>query len=197
MHLFAFPEPPVVVKVGGSLYDLPDLRPRLTRWLTQVKAAPVLLVPGGGKMAQVMRELDRIHRLGEDRAHWLALQVMAVQARFLKAMVPGAAVVERLDACAEVWRGECHAILDAHAFAQADEGNEGALPHSWTVTSDSVAARAARLLNARKLVLLKSVDPPSEANWEEAARAGLVDAWFPRVAVGLAVELVNFRRALL
>jgi aspartokinase-like uncharacterized kinase len=121
---------------------------------------------------------------------------MAVQARLLRAMVRGAAVVERLEACAEVWRDGRHAILDAHAFAQADERNEDALPHSWRVTSDSVAARAARLLHARKLVLLKSVDPPTEANWEEAARAGLVDAWFPRVAVGLAVELINFRRAL-
>jgi 5-(aminomethyl)-3-furanmethanol phosphate kinase len=185
---------PTVAKIGGSLYDLADLGPRLTRWLTQVKDIPVLLVPGGGQMAEAVREMDRTHRLGEDRAHWLALQVMAVQARFLATLVPGAVVVEGLQACAEVWRYGRHAILDAHAFARADEGNEGALPHSWTVTSDSVAARAARLLKARKLVLLKSVDWPGEASWEEAARAGLVDAWFPRVAGELAVELLNFRR---
>jgi aspartokinase-like uncharacterized kinase len=186
---------PVVVKIGGSLYDLPDLEPRLTRWLTQMKDTPVLLVPGGGKIADAVRELDRIHRLGEDRAHWLALQVMAVQARFLMTMVPGVVVVEQLEACAKVWRYARHAILDAHAFAQADEGKEGALPHSWTVTSDSIAARAARLLNARKLVLLKSVDWPCEANWEEAARAGVVDAWFPRVVGDLSVGVLNFRRA--
>jgi aspartokinase-like uncharacterized kinase len=191
----AFLEPPVVVKIGGSLYDLPELGPRLTCWLTQMQDTPVLLVPGGGKLADAVRELDRTHHLGGNRAHWLALQIMAVQARFLAALVPGAVVVERLEACAEVWRNGRQAILDAHGFAQADEGNEGALPHSWAVTSDSIAARAAQLLKARKLVLLKSMDWPGEANWEEAAHAGVVDAWFPRVVGDLSVEVLNFRRA--
>jgi 5-(aminomethyl)-3-furanmethanol phosphate kinase len=188
-----FSNPPVVVKVGGSLYDLPDLGLRLGDWLSGVTTSPVLLVPGGGKMADTVRELDRRHQLGEEAAHWLALRVMAVQALFLAALVTRAVVVETLEACGEAWTNGNRAVLDAHTFAQADEGNADALPHSWAVTSDSVAARAARLLKARRLVLLKSVDGQVKTDWEEAARAGLVDAWFPRVVGDLAVDLVNFR----
>lgn len=51
----------VVVKVGGSLFDLPDLGPRLRAWLKTLRTADVLLVPGGGPTADVVRSLDRAH----------------------------------------------------------------------------------------------------------------------------------------
>jgi aspartokinase-like uncharacterized kinase len=63
---------PVVVKVGGSLFDLPDLGPRLEVWLGARRS--VVLVPGGGPTTDVVRALDRTHRLGEEAAHWLALR---------------------------------------------------------------------------------------------------------------------------
>ena len=45
----------IVVKVGGSLYDLPDLGPRLRRFLDGLDDPDRLVVPGGGAAADVVR----------------------------------------------------------------------------------------------------------------------------------------------
>jgi aspartokinase-like uncharacterized kinase len=180
----------LVVKVGGSLFDLPDLGDRLRRWLGSLDMGSVLLVPGGGALADAIRKLDAVHHLGEEAGHWLALQTLAVTARFLLRLLPEAILIEHPDN----WPAGMLAVLDPYAFALADEGNPGALPYSWSVTSDSIAARAARIAGVGSLVLLKSVDIPPGADWREAAAHGWVDAYFA-AAVGeeLAVEAVNLR----
>ncbi len=173
-----------VVKVGGSLYDLPDLGPRLLAFLDALASRPVLLVPGGGPVADAVRAFDHVHGLGEEAAHWLALQALAVNAGLLAALltarkprVTGQLADGRLRQPGEV------IVLDPYQFARADEGRPGALPHHWDVTSDSVAARVASVSLAAELILLKSVDVPDALDLAEAARRGLVDAYFP-CAVG-------------
>src|SRR5262249_3554388 len=167
------PAPAVVVKVGGSLFDLPDLGPRLRRFLDERETSEVLLVPGGGITANAVRQLDRWQGLGEEHSHWLALRAMTLNAWFLAALLPNATGIKEL----RVYRAAVTAgkvpILDAHVFCQADELRLGGLPHSWTVTSDSVAMRAAAVFGARRLVLLKSVPLPPEIDWGEAAERGL------------------------
>src|SRR5262249_51503647 len=181
----------VVVKGGGSLFDLPDLVPRLQTWLARLSAAEVLLVPGGGPTADMVRDLDRRHALGEESSHWLALRALTVNAYFLRALLRGAAVVPQPSG------REALSVLDPYAFARTDEGRPGCLPHCWQVTSDSVAARAAVVGQARRLVLLKSAPIPQGLTWAEAGQCGLVDGWFARVleqASGpLTVSAVNFR----
>ncbi|HYT89716.1 MAG TPA: hypothetical protein VEL76_13495 [Gemmataceae bacterium] len=184
----------VVVKVGGSLFDLPDLGPRLRTWLA-TRGGDALLVPGGGATADVVRALDRTHGLGEEAAHWLALRALTLNAHFLQALLPEATIV-----------GQPHerptpastpAILDAFRFACADEGRPGQLPHCWAVTSDALAARVAVVAKARQLVLLKSVALPEGMTWTEAGRCGFVDEWFARVLeqarIDLTVKWVNVR----
>jgi len=183
-----------VVKVGGSLYDLPDLGTRLGRWVAQVEDRAIVLVPGGGAAADAVRDLDRTHALGEECAHWLALRALTLNAHFLGSLLPGARVVADAH---ELPTSTAPLILDAHAFARADEGRPGALPHSWDVTSDSIAARFAVVCGARRLILLKSVDFPATISWEEAGRRGLIDAHFARVLAQtrhLDVQTVNLRR---
>src|SRR5262245_601874 len=88
--------PICVVKVGGSLYDLPDLRRRLERFLNTLRERAVLLVPGGGRLVDVIRELDRRHVLGKESAHWLALRALTVNAFFLADLLGSARVIENL-----------------------------------------------------------------------------------------------------
>lgn len=176
----------VVVKVGGSLYDLPDLRERLRRWVKSADSR-VLLVPGGGDGADVIRRFDQVHRIGEEPAHWLALRVLTVNAHFLAGLLATPVVAGPTERSPV-------AVLDPHAFCQTDEGRSGALPLSWQVTSDAVAARVAEVSKSR-LVLLKSADLPNGMTWEAAGAAGLVDATFATVVrrAGLQVDWINLR----
>jgi aspartokinase-like uncharacterized kinase len=187
-------EAPVVVKVGGSLFDLPGLRERLASFLSVLEQREILLVAGGGPAAEFVRVLDRNHRLGEEAAHWLAVRSLGLTAHALAAMLPSAAVVDCLPECRPLWVSGVWPILDLFAFAQADEAHAGALPHSWDVTSDSLAARVAEVAEARELILLKSVTLPSPPDWTDASRRGHVDAHFPRmIARGVKARAINLR----
>jgi aspartokinase-like uncharacterized kinase len=185
----------VVVKVGGSLFDLPDLGPRLRAWLAARGTGDVLLVPGGGTTADVVRALDQTHGLGEETSHWLALQALTLNAHFLKALLPGAVVVEQPHQRLTSAGGP--SILDPFRFAQEDEKRPGRLPHCWAATSDALAARVAVVTEARRLILLKSVSVPDDLTWTEAGGCGIVDQWLARVLerapAGLQVSCVDFR----
>jgi aspartokinase-like uncharacterized kinase len=175
-----------VAKVGGSLFDLPDLHDRIQGWL-RTPPGPVLLVPGGGEGANVIRKFDRTHGLGEKAAHWLAVRVLTVNAHLLAGLL-SAPVVSRPDGVHRL------AVLDPLAFCLADDGRPGAVAHTWSTTSDAIAARVAEVCGAL-LVLLKSADKPERMNWTEAAAAGLVDAAFGPIVerADLQVRWVNLR----
>jgi aspartokinase-like uncharacterized kinase len=183
----------IVVKVGGSLFDLPDLRERLHAWLAQLGNANVLLVPGGGATADAIRALDRVHRLGAEASHWLALQTMSLNAHFLQSLLPRARIVAEIPdlAGASGWY-----VLDAFPFFQADDCRANPLPHRWDVTSDSLAVRAAAIFNARELVLLKSIDWTG-SDWSAASRDGIVDGYFTealqQAPARLRVRVINLR----
>jgi aspartokinase-like uncharacterized kinase len=164
-----------VAKVGGSLYDWPDLGPRLRAWLDALRPVEALLVPGGGPTADVIRALDCYHALGEEAAHWLALHALSLNGRFLQSLLPGITIVDAFD------------------FARQDEGRPDALPHTWDVTSDSIAARVAEVTGARRLVLLKSADFPEGIDVHKASRRGLVDAYFTRAHGNVEVYALNIR----
>ena len=149
----------IVAKVGGSLYDWPALGPTLRAWLA-AQPEPVLLFPGGGAAADAVRSWDRVHSLGEAEAHWLAIRSLSLAAHFLHRLAPALAVVE----------AAVPGILNPHPYFRAQSGP----PHTWSVTSDSLALWVAIHSDASKLVLLKSADAPG-GDWSEA---GFVDEHF-------------------
>lgn len=198
-----WPKADAIIKVGGSLFDLPDLAARLRRLLADLDRRRTLLVAGGGEAARLVRELDRIHAIGNETAHWLALRCLTLNTHTLHALLPEVGpVVGTPAALRGAWRRRAIPILDGYRFARADEGSPGALPHSWDATSDSLAARAAVLARAPLLVLLKSCSLPAGADVGQAVRAGILDPYFPTALSTLAatarppeVRIVNLRSA--
>jgi 5-(aminomethyl)-3-furanmethanol phosphate kinase len=190
-------EAPVIVKVGGSLLDLPGVGPRLRSWLDTLGAPDLLIVPGGGATANAIRTLDRRHGLGEEAAHWLALRALSLNAAVLQALLPASQVIDDWHDAAALCRRGVVPILDAFHFAWVDEECAGHLPHCWDVTSDSLAARVAVIAQARELILLKSVTIPESMCWAKAAQCGYVDPMFAQTCSqggsGLSVRAVNFR----
>ena len=169
----------IVVKVGGSLYDDPRLGAGLRLWLSE-QTAPVMVVPGGGPFADVVRDIDAVHQLGEETAHWLAIRSLSVTGQFLETLIGRPTTRHPIR------------VVDCFDFFRRND----IVPHSWTVTSDTLAAVVASRTAARKLVLLKSIDIPPPTPWPLAAANGWVDRHFPTAAAGATFDIVsvNFRR---
>ena len=166
----------IVVKVGGSLFREANLRHALQRWLaTQVE--PVILFPGGGSFADVVRELDSIHQFSNSESHWLAIQSLSLSKSFLQQLL-----------------GKQVDILDPYEFFSKHD----ITPHSWAVTSDSLSLAYAQHQQASKLILLKSVSKPEHMSWQEASQLKIVDRYFPIQfeEQPIPIELLNFRARL-
>jgi len=180
-----------VLKLGGSLLDWPRFPLYLDQWINVGSSSRLVLVVGGGPFAEAVRQFDRLHRLGEARAHVLALRAMELSTALVEQLVPQTVIVDRLDHLPAAWSQSRWPIVTPGVWL--DEGPEP-LPHTWEVTSDSIAARLAERLGAETLTLLKSVSVPLGTTLEQAAERGVVDRWFPRAARGIArVRLVNLR----
>jgi aspartokinase-like uncharacterized kinase len=182
-----------VVKLGGSLLDMPDLASRLRAWNAAQSPCDTVLVVGGGKLADTIRQAQIQHGFSDSVAHWLCVRTMAIQGEMLLAILPEARL---LTGIAAVGRGASRLwILDAWHFMREDDRHHTSapLPESWDVTSDSIAARAAELCGADELVLLKSA-PADERSLIELAESEYVDRFFPEAARSLnRVRFVDLR----
>jgi 5-(aminomethyl)-3-furanmethanol phosphate kinase len=188
-----------VIKVGGSLFNWPELPFRLESFvglqfpMTGIERP--MLIAGGGPAVEVVRELDRIHHLDDETAHHVALRAMDLSALLLTAVVPGLTLIDTLESALGVWAsGRVPVLNPFRTFCEIDQAELEPLPASWSVTSDSIAARIAAHVKASRLILLKSASLGCHTTRHAAARAGIVDPFFPEVARGLdRVEYLNLR----
>jgi aspartokinase-like uncharacterized kinase len=172
-----------VVKVGGGLSD--GALPALCATLGELgQRHPLLVVPGGGGFADAVRDADRRFRLRPPTAHRMAILGMEQFGWLLSDLIPGAV------RCADLPQarpGRTSVLLPAGLPLEA-------LPASWHVTSDSIAAWVAGRAGAGRLVLVKDVDglfpdwpprgePLARLSVKELAalRAGGVDEYLPEL----------------
>ncbi len=185
-----------VVKVGGSLFTFPSLATALEGWLENQTPAVNILIAGGGKLADVIREMDQRFSLGDEVSHWLCIDVLSVSAQLLATLLPSASCATTLADLREqlaVGTRETPIVFCPRHFMRVDEPAVGGvgLPHNWSVTTDSIAARVARAIGADELVLLKSADPPRDAD----SNADYVDPYFPDASKHIrCVRTENLRR---
>jgi aspartokinase-like uncharacterized kinase len=131
------PGPPLVVKVGGSLYScVPDLVPVLL-----ASGRPLLIIPGGGRFADAARKC----RVDDDSAHWMAIAAMDQYGWYIASHGMTTTTLLQTPNRPSVFLPYCSVQ------------KQDPLPHSWDVTSDSISAWIANLLGV-DLILLKSVD---------------------------------------
>jgi 5-(aminomethyl)-3-furanmethanol phosphate kinase len=193
--------PLVVYKLGGSLLELDDLGRRLAglfqmppplpaRSSAKVAVDRVVLV-GGGRAADVVRQWDRCHGLSAEQAHNLALAAMALNARLVHGLLLPDSKFATEWRTSRIARRRTSArssliVLDPTAALGSAERQSGQrLPRSWDVTSDSIGAFLALHMQAAALVLVKSRPRPRSQNVQSAARRGLVDPYFPCLALRL------------
>ena len=140
-----------VVKVGGSLGRGECLREVCMQLAAAGRGHRLLVVPGGGASADVVRQQTQRFGLRPTTAHWMAILAMDQYGLLLADLTPRAEAVRTLDmALTRLEDDGVVVLLPSELLRHADP-----LPHSWSVTSDSIAAWLTRQVGGRRLVLLK------------------------------------------
>jgi len=185
-----------VVKVGGSLFTLPDLAGRLADWFADQPPADQIVLAGGGPLVRPIREAPAQHQLDATTAHWMSVRAMSVTAMWVGAIVPGAAVRDRFEHLVPAGNRAALTVFDSYRFLREQEPSLPGqrLAETWDVTSDSIAARLAIVTSASELVLLKSTLPTPTHGLGQWSRQGIVDPYLPTLAAEMPrLRLVNLR----
>lgn len=182
-----------VVKLGGSLLRRPDWPRLLAAWLARRPQRCHVMIVGGGEAADAVREADRLHHLGDEQSHWLAIEAMQANLAMAAEYFPRAPICRCLRQLRPLRQTAPLVWFDPMPLLRQEHTWQGLppLPRSWDVTSDSIAARVACRLGNTELVLLKSALPPRSGSLADWAEAGYVDAFFPHAATMLAGVTVN------
>jgi aspartokinase-like uncharacterized kinase len=163
----------VVIKVGGGLLaSAGALEAVLAEVAEAGRRLPLLVVPGGGLFADVVRELHRHGGLSEDAAHWMAILAMDQYAHLLVCRLADGVLVSSIAEIEDALRAGRIPVLAPYQWLRQTDP----LPHSWDVTSDSIAAWVAEQVGACRLVLVK---PPGVRASDEVTP--VVDASFAQV----------------
>jgi len=144
-----------VIKIGGSLEKQPRNLKRLCRRLVVLaRKHRLLIVPGGGIFADIVREVDRTHKLTSTAAHLMAVLATDQYGILLSSTSRRTQTVRDLKSARILQsKGRLPILLPSKMTFE-----DKYLEHSWNVTSDSIAARVAGLSHANMLVLVKDVD---------------------------------------
>ncbi len=160
-----------VVKLGGSLAGYACLQ----QWLDVLAchgSGNLVLVPGGGRFAEQVREAQRRWRFSDAIAHRMALLAMEQFGWMLLGLradlVPAAS---EADLHAALNRAQVPVWLPTEMVLAA-----GDVPQDWSISADSLAAWLAGRLEADDLVLVKAATVDVGTVSCEALQAqGIVD----------------------
>jgi len=130
-------DPLLVVKMGGSLIG--QAKEIIT--VIQESHRPILVVPGGGPFADMVRS----YNLPDDTAHWMAIAAMDQFGWYIASL--------GLEPCNSLILQKRHQVLLPYCLMRERDP----LPHTWEVSSDTIAAWIASEMGA-ELAVLKSVD---------------------------------------
>jgi probable H4MPT-linked C1 transfer pathway protein len=168
-----------VVKIGGGLLAHGCLDAVLATIADRARDEPLLIVPGGGPFADTVRHQHERLGLSDDAAHWMAVLGMDQYAHLIASRLPDGVLVSDREGTAVAIGARQIPVLAPFSWLR----REDPLPHSWDVTSDSIAAWVSVAIGAQRLVLVK---PPGSGHGPD-----LVDGYFAHAAATLSVECIQ------
>ena len=139
-----------VVKIGGSLF--PEYTKELCECLTKSEEK-IVLVNGGGLLANNIREFNKSFPFSNDVNHWNAIKCMDIIGQFIADKNKNIVPITSLEEIERVHNTDKIPLILTYELMR----KEDPLKHSWEVTSDSIACWIANKINA-KLLILTNVD---------------------------------------
>ncbi len=133
-----------VVKIGGSLF--PDHAIDLAKRLENTSSVIIL---GGGEFANLIRKYDSQINFSDEANHWAAIECMDIIARLVSDKVESARLAYTIEEIEKISDDGLTPIFAVSDFLRKEDPFEC----SWDVTSDSIAAYVAHLLNANLLIV--------------------------------------------
>ncbi|HSM19793.1 MAG TPA: hypothetical protein VK844_05435 [Hyphomicrobiales bacterium] len=176
-----------VVKLGGSIVRAKTLE----NWLDVIAgaAAPIVVVPGGGALADEVRTCQRDLGFGDAPAHRMALLAMDQLAWAVAGLRPGFEVGETEAALRDILARGHVAVWAPHAAISGRTDLEA----NWRLTSDSLALWLSGQLGARACYIVKSVaSKRGAASAAALSRDGVVDEAFPAMLAETGIPAVMF-----
>jgi aspartokinase-like uncharacterized kinase len=164
-----------VVKLGGSY----AFSSQLKHWLGALTACAgqVVIVPGGGPFADVVRAAQPRMGVDDNAAHQMALLAMNQYGCALASL--GDRLI-RASSLAAIRRAVSEAKVPIW-FPARMVAVAGDVPASWDVTADSLAAWIAGKLRAKRVLLVKQVTPAGDCiRADDLVAQGVIDPAFPR-----------------
>jgi aspartokinase-like uncharacterized kinase len=145
----------LVIKVGGSLMNNPYQLKQILKIISVVaEQRSVVVVPGGGAFADQIRDLHTRRYLSNSDAHWLAIRCMDLNGSIMADFQSSLSLYPGADALEKWTEGESFIIQPYELLKSYDR-----LPHSWDVTSDSIAFWMGIQGDSDAVILLKSINP--------------------------------------
>jgi len=143
-------------KIGGKILEnkasLEKSVSQLTNLFVNNVLDKIIIVPGGGTLANFVRNLDLKMNLGEEKSHWMAIHAMDFNGQELAVCYKQIEVIEKIEDINKKRR--IFAIFLPFKYLK----NNDFLPHNWQVTSDSIALSIAYELNFECAFLIKDID---------------------------------------
>jgi 5-(aminomethyl)-3-furanmethanol phosphate kinase len=144
-----------VVKIGGSLALYPEkLRVLCAKLSEAAKKHKIIVVPGGGEFADVVRNVDKQFKLSREVSHRMAILGMEQYGLLLSDLITLSRVANQPENIENIWDLGMLAIFLPSIYLLSED----ILEKSWDVTSDSIAVYIANKLHIGKVVLVTDVD---------------------------------------
>ncbi|MFX1400658.1 MAG: hypothetical protein ACFE8V_05350 [Promethearchaeota archaeon] len=145
-----------IFKIGGKILDnskyLINCIAQLTQLYEDNIIQKIILIPGGGSVANFVRQIYNEFEFSEELAHWIAVYSMNFNGIELKKKFPHLDIVDDIKNILK--KNKIFAIFLPYKFLKLTDK----LPHSWDVTSDSITLYLAHELKLDQCFLLKDVD---------------------------------------
>lgn len=175
----------VLLKIGGSFFkkDSSSSLNELAEVISAAEEYKFIIVSGGGRAADLVRDFDSRHNLNNKTAHFAAITAMEMNSYLLADFFND----HSFFATEFDLKSSINIFLPLNYYKKFNP-----LPQSWQVTSDSIALELALRIKAEKLILIKQRNYEAETlalkadkkqfaeiTAKKISENGLVDSHFP------------------